>query len=83
MAIDRIEAQKRNIVEKCISDMVVFDDGFWHYWIENKGALSSFALRTIADELDRINKPWQDQIDNDPALKESTHGSENSMEPFT
>lgn len=41
------------------------DDGFQYFWIKNRGALSANDLRIIADELDRRNKDWQEQIERD------------------
>jgi len=40
-------------------------DGFYYYWPRGYpyGHSNSAALRIIADELDRINKPWQDEVD--------------------
>ena len=40
-------------------------DGFRYFWPEgyNGGCFSAAALRVIADELDRMNKPHQDEID--------------------
>lgn len=45
-------------------ELVTLDDGFVYFWPEaNFGALSAHELREIADSLDRINKPWSDDID--------------------
>lgn len=45
-------------------DLVQGDDGFWIYWpTRSMGAVSAHELRYIADELDRMNAPWQADID--------------------
>jgi hypothetical protein len=47
-------------------DILAGDDGFYIYWpsqSESRGALTEWDLRTIADELGRLNAPWQAQID--------------------
>ena len=38
-------------------------DGYIYFWPSGEGgAISSEQLRWIADELDRLNKDWDDQI---------------------
>ena len=52
------------IPEHIKADMIVAEDGFYVYWPqEPMGAYTSHSLRQIADELDRLNGPWQAQID--------------------
>lgn len=45
-------------------DFVMGDDGYYVFWPKEHtmGALASYHLRWLADELDRINKPWDDQV---------------------
>lgn len=52
MALDRNEI---------MTDM----DGFYKYWpITNRvGCLTAENLRAIADGLDKMNEPWQKQLD--------------------
>lgn len=47
-----------------IGDLVVNDDGFWVLFFSNerKGYFESYALRLIADKMEEMNKPWQDNI---------------------
>lgn len=47
-------------------------DGFWVLGLKG-GCLYADALRIVADELDRLNKPWQDQIDKDLKLPTDEH----------
>lgn len=46
-------------------DIIAGDDGFFIFWPARitGGALTADNLRTIADELDRRNAPWQKEID--------------------
>lgn len=39
-------------------------DGYIYWWPvdSTRGHLSAVLLRAIADELDRRNKPWDDQV---------------------
>lgn len=42
-------------------------DGFYVWWPDKSpyGFLASCHLRILADELDRLNAPWQEQINKD------------------
>jgi len=44
-------------------DIGPLDDGFQHFWIKDRGALSATDLRIIADELDARNADWKAQMD--------------------
>jgi hypothetical protein len=45
------------------NEFITGDDGYVYYWPEgNRGCLSSFQLRIIADELDNRNEKWDKQI---------------------
>lgn len=41
------------------------DDGYLYWEPTGNGAFSAADLRIIANELDKRNKPWDDQINND------------------
>ena len=43
-------------------DLIRFEDGFWYYLSEQDGATSSYCLREIADILDQMNKPYEDEM---------------------
>lgn len=43
-------------------ELVYLEDGFLYYAPEGKGCISAHELRTIADELDKRNKAWEEQI---------------------
>lgn len=47
-----------------LGDFVVGEDGFKVFWpTTNHGAFNSWALRAIADFLDRENKDWANQLE--------------------
>jgi len=56
------EAQK--IIQRVdeAGDIFPLEDGFYYYGSSGGGALSSWNLRVIADELDKRNKDWDDQL---------------------
>jgi len=37
-------------------------DGFYYFWPHAFGCWGGHLLRTLADKLDELNKPWQDEI---------------------
>lgn len=55
--------------ERCLNihrernDLIQGDDGFYVYWpLEPCGYICAHQLRWIADELDRLNEPWQKHL---------------------
>lgn len=62
----RFEEQSRRLIE-IIEDAGSFDwldDGFVYYFPEpQRGCLSAWSLRAIADELDRRNKEHEEEIE--------------------
>jgi hypothetical protein len=46
-------------------DFVQDVDGFFYFWPEEatEGYFSPHHLRWLADELDKLNEPWQKEID--------------------
>ena len=48
---------------KVIGKFIMQDDGYYGYYTtETSGYWSSYALRGIADALDKINEEWDEQI---------------------
>jgi hypothetical protein len=47
-----------------IGQLIVGDDGFWVYWPDSKrqGFWASHMMRALADAMDELNKPWEDEI---------------------
>lgn len=44
------------------------DDGYYDWWPEypsRGGSLPAYFLRNLADELDRLNEPWNKQVEED------------------
>lgn len=56
------EEYKRRLLEVVDSQLIQEVDGFYYYFPENGGFITSHGLRIIADELDRRNKDWDDEI---------------------
>lgn len=62
------EEYRRRVIKthEDAGDFVTDNDGFIKYWPEGQnGFMESFHLRWIADELDKRNKGWIEQIDRD------------------
>lgn len=48
-----------------LGQILAKEDGFYDFWPElNGGYWEAHVLRAIADKLDEMNKPWQEEIDN-------------------
>ena len=65
--MDRIKEHRDKVIASCdkYNEIGPLDDGFQYLWIKDRGALSASDLRVIADELDRRNKDWKEQIERD------------------
>ena len=65
--MDRIREHRERLIANCdkYNEIGPLDDGFHYFWIKDRGAMSAADLRVIADELDRRNKDWQEQIEQD------------------
>ena len=62
----KINNQKYSIEvqDNPIGEFIQDVDGYFYFWLnKNDGCWSAHHLREIADELDKINKPWNDEID--------------------
>jgi hypothetical protein len=62
---DKEEERKRVIeVTESRGDFVTAEDGFVYFWPTGSvhGCIASVQLRWLADELDRRNKQWEDQV---------------------
>ncbi len=57
------EKWKRRLLEVVDKDIIQEVDGFYYYFPTGRGFLASHDLREVADELDRRNKDWSDEID--------------------
>lgn len=45
-------------------------DGFYYFWPElNGGCWDSTVMKLISDQLDKMNRPWQEQIDRDHRIR--------------
>lgn len=52
-----------NILDRAREEFVCLEDGFLYYWPSGRGAIASHELRIIADELDMLNKIWENIIE--------------------
>lgn len=55
-------------------------DGYVKYWPKQGGFLEAHHLRAIADELDRRNKAWDDEV-NRMHLEMESRENDESWEP--
>lgn len=57
------------LIKRCDlrGDFLMGEDGYWVWWPEEGilGFLESWALRVIADELDKRNEDWDKKIQED------------------
>lgn len=53
---------RKQVVDACQPSIGTLEDGFL-YFFTKQGAFSADSLRVIADELDRLNDPWKQRID--------------------
>jgi hypothetical protein len=47
-----------------IGELIKSEDGYFNWWADKdkSGYLPSYVLRDIANTLDSINRPWNDQV---------------------
>ncbi len=43
-------------------DFMCLEDGYYRWWPHGLGAISAEELRMIANELDRLNTDWDNQL---------------------
>lgn len=47
-----------------LGDILTDVDGFYYYWPELRGgSWASIVMRLIADKLDELNQPWEEEIE--------------------
>jgi hypothetical protein len=56
--------EKEKLIQIAIErkEFTYLEDGFLYWFPSNKGGVSSWQLRAIADYLDEKNKQWEKQI---------------------
>lgn len=47
------ESERQRVLRAAEEDISPLDDGSYCFWIKDKGAMSAWSLRVVADELDR------------------------------
>lgn len=50
------------IIEVASRDFVEDVDGYLYWWPSGQGHWAAYALRIVADELDRRNAPWDAEV---------------------
>lgn len=46
-----------------LGEILPKEDGYFDFWPDlNGGYWPSYMLRTIADKIDELNKPWNDEV---------------------
>ena len=58
------------INNKSIGEYILDVDGYYYYWPNPslKGSWNSNALNIISEQLDLLNKKWEDQVTSDLGL---------------
>jgi len=71
----QIDKQKFNVLtpnDHLVGELIMDVDGYFYFWQNHSdGCWSSHIMRSIANKLDDINKPWNDEI-NDFFSKENS-----------
>ena len=45
-----------------VGELIMDVDGYFYFWPSNDGCWPSHIMRSIANKLDDINKPWNDAV---------------------
>ena len=45
-----------------IGELIMDVDGYFYFWPANDGCWPAHIMHSIANKLDDINKPWNDEI---------------------
>lgn len=57
------EEYRARIIKTIKDDIIQDVDGYYYFWpAEGGGYFNEFTLRVIADHLEELNKPWDDEI---------------------
>ena len=66
MTFEQLDKQRYRVIYDngvIIGDLDMDGDGYFYFWPERlNGAWEAHVLRAIADKLDEINKPWDEEI---------------------
>lgn len=62
--------------KKEIGSFILDVDGSYYFWTDDCGAWSSYSLELVAEELDRINKPFDDLI---KQMEAEVHNNRNNL----
>lgn len=57
------EEYKEHVLKAAERDIIPDESGFYIFWpTGERGGLTAPSLRVIADRLDEINKPWEEEV---------------------
>ena len=62
--MSRAEEDRKRLIARAYArgEILIDDSGYHRYWPKGFGYVSAHHLRWIADELDRINAPWDAEV---------------------
>ena len=61
----QINSQKFEVLtlnNMLVGSLIMDVDGYFYFWPSNDGCWPSHIMHSIANKLDEINKPWNDEI---------------------
>lgn len=66
LSLEKVSPTEYNVIYKNgiqIGEFLMKEDGYFDFWPKLGGGYwPSYLLRELADQLDVINKPWEDDI---------------------
>lgn len=62
--MSRAEDDRKRLIDMVHErrEIIMDVDGYHYYWPSGNGHLAPHQLRWIADELDRVNAPWDAEV---------------------
>lgn len=56
---------KNRVIKTTKGEIFPDVDGYYYWFVNNKGSLGAAELRIIANRLDELNKEWDEKINKD------------------
>ena len=57
------QKERSRLASKIMDELIVMDDGYYYWFPRRYGGLSAATLRGIADIVDEMNRPWNEEVD--------------------